>query len=139
MAECELPVNRALDVKRIRLPELPVVPVSRPVDQQDLVTFVHCQAVSINRAGECPGQRLDRRIEAEAFLDRGGQEGRVVNYGLPLIGILIEEDGAVADKVGRRLVPGDKQENAHPKELVLVEMFPIDLRRDKGGQQVVAW
>src|ERR1022692_180245 len=95
MTECELSVNGASDIECVWVRKLPLVSIGRPIDQQHLVCFVHRLTMNDDRADERPGQRLDRRVEAEAFLDGSGKQGRVGDYGPPLVWVLTKEEGAV--------------------------------------------
>src|ERR1700760_3912491 len=82
---------------------------------------------------------VDRVAVPEELLGRPGDQRGIVPEALLLIGVADERDDGVAHQVGRRLVPGEQQQNEHGDEFVPGQPLTVLLGVDEHGEQVRTW
>ena len=66
------------------------------------------------------------------------RERRVVDEQLVLVGVVAERADAVRDRVARRLVAGDREQQEEEVEVHLGERVAVDLGLEQRGDDVVA-
>ncbi len=144
VAETDGDAGRAADVELIGALERSGVAGGGPSEEQhreagrDLATLV---LAVLDREASLV---LRWRQQAEDLLDRGGDEARVVDEGLPLIRMLIEEHHGVADQLGDRLRTGAAEKSGEASDLLVVEagldaIAAIDGDLREPAQHVVGW
>ena len=104
IAEGEVVVDRARDVECVAVLELAVVAIGgTDQDDHDRILRNRC-SVPLHVLGDRAGQRRCRGLVPKDLLDRCGNELRVIDDGLPLVGMLGEQLAGPADQAGGRLV-----------------------------------
>ena len=134
-----MPVGIAREVESVGTRELRLVPVGGGEHRVDEASAGDRDArdgclfprVAFRR-------RLERSVEAKQLFDGGPAETRIRAQPLHFAGMVEEGEGAVADQVHGRLVPGDQEQEDHCDELVFVEPLPRLFRRHESAHEVVA-
>src|SRR6185437_15492102 len=111
-AEREMPVRRAANIEAVRLRKLFRVAIGRADAQRDRRAPRDCDATDRGVDARHAVAELIRTLEAQALLHRRVDQRRLAQQRSPLLGPERKRDEAIADEVGRGLVPGVQNENA---------------------------
>ena len=79
---------------------------------------------------------MDGAVVAQAFLNGGGDQGRILLQFSQLVGVSQQRQQAVADQAGGGLVAGLQQKGADAEQLGLAEPVPPGLDRDQIADQI---
>ena len=88
--------------------------------------------------GDVAPEVQDRRRPAHDLFRRGARERRVGDERLVLIRVVAERADAVRDRVARRLVAGDRDQQEEEVEVHLRQPVAVDLGVEQRGDDVVA-
>ena len=128
---------RPVDHETVGLAEHAGVAVGAADGHDDRRALRYHRAAEVHVLGRGPRGRLDRAVVAEQFLDRRGDQGRLLCEPLPVLRLAEQGDGAVPDQVDGRLEAGHEQEQRCADELGGAEPLAVFLDRDQGGQQAL--
>ena len=96
--------------------------------QEDALAGLELPAVEGLRLLDDAHLRADRPVVAQQLLDGGGRKRGVLAELLQLAGEAQERCEAIGNVVGRRLVAGEEEQDAHRDELVLRETIALLLQ-----------
>ena len=116
--EREVSIGLASEVELVRPLEPLRIAVGAAVQEPHHVAARELHAAMLKVLEHEAVKELQRRVVAEQFLDRGGDQGGLVSQSCHLRGIAQEREQAVAGAVDRRLVPGIEQQHAGRDELI---------------------
>jgi len=128
-AEPELIVGCAGHIEPQRVFEDRLVPVGRPVRQENLVALVEGAAAErCSIGGDCSTHRDHRRCQPHDLIHSGGSEQ--LEIALPkstLIGVLAQMMKAPGDGVASGFVSGNGQQDEERRQLLFCETLAVDL------------
>src|SRR5436309_897031 len=137
--EAEVVVRRARGVETVGIAPERLVAVRRVVPEDDLVAGADRLPAELRVVRRRAPEVDHRRGPAHDLLDRGRRDALEVGHPPRALGGEVgERPHAVADRVARRLVAGDHEEDEERPELLAGEALPVDLGLDERGGDVLA-
>ena len=137
-AEPNMVVGGAFDVEVPRIIERSGVAIRSDVPQHDLVAGLHLHAVEFVVLRALAAEVQHRGRPPDDLVDHGLLvPGGVALVLLPLVGEVEESHHPAGDRVASGLVARHRQEEEEHVELVLAELFAVDVGGEQRGDDVV--
>ena len=114
----------ACDVEVVGFGELGGVTVSRPDDERQLLSRLHCLAAEGHVLGDDSRRGLHGAVVSQQLLGGVLDALQLAAQQVELIGMLQQREQAVADEIGGGLVPRDEEQLAGLVQLVGREPIP---------------
>jgi hypothetical protein len=134
--EGHMGVRIAGNVKLVRLREYPGVPIGGGDEPPDPIVLTNALAVQLHILHSSTPEGLDRSIIAQAFLSGAHRPAsRVLFELLPLVWMLDEGQGTIAQEVEGGLMPGHEQQDGVGHHLI-PRVHPLFLAADQHGQSI---
>jgi hypothetical protein len=138
LSECQMSGRVAAYVEAVRVRPARLVPVGGSEQQQYPRAFRHRGAVDRDVLGERACHQRGRTVEAQHLFDRRRNQARIGEQCRALIRVAVQPVHGIAEQLGRRLVAGDQQQEAEPKQFVRGEPFTVLLCLDQHADEVVS-
>ena len=103
----------------------------------DVVALVHGAAADLGVLHRDADDGHHRRLPAQQLLDRGGDDRRVVDDLLPVLGVLDEEAEHAVERRGDGVEPGDEEQEADVEDLFAGQALAVDLGVEEAADEVV--
>src|SRR6185437_10861335 len=124
-AETHMGVRRPLGAKRVGFGEALGIAVGGAEQKADFLALEQLDAGELYLLQRVAVKEMERRIEAQQFLDRRRRRAFVCE-GLARVDPLLEHElQAIADRLDRRLVTGVEQQDHGGDELVLAKFAAV--------------
>ena len=124
VAEGHVAVVAAADVEAVGFGELLRVPVGGALHGPDALSRPKPFASQFKVGYHHPGNALDGAVVAQAFLDGGGDQGRVLLQFPQLFGMSQQGQQAVADQAGGGFVTASKRKEQIPNSSAWLSRSP---------------
>ena len=126
------------DVEAVGMVEGLRVAIGGADQEDDVVLPAQFEPVHLAVREGAAEERLGRRIVAQQFFHRGGDQARILAQPPELVRVAQQREHPVADQVGGGLVAGDQEQAQHVERLALGQPLALVLHLHQRAQDVVA-